>query len=143
MTPGALKAAERELLKFSKMDLDEIEVRKVYIDGEGRDHITTTVVGDPSLPKMVLVHGYGGSGVLLYRLFKELSQHYQIFAIDLLGMGSSSRPPFPCENGEQADLYCMDFMEKWRIAMGELTGFVMVGHSYGGYISGTYASKFP
>jgi len=55
------------------MSPDEIEVRKVYIDENGQDHITTTVVGDPSLPKMVLVHGYGGSGVLLYRLFRELS----------------------------------------------------------------------
>jgi pimeloyl-ACP methyl ester carboxylesterase len=65
----------------------------------------------------VLVHGYGGSGVLLYRIFKELSQHFNLIAIDLLGMGSSSRPSFPCETGEQADTYCMNFLENWRIAM--------------------------
>ncbi len=72
LTPGMLKAAERELLKFSKMDPSEIEVRKVEIDGQ-ENHITTLLIGDPTLPKLVIVHGYGGSGVLMYRLFKELS----------------------------------------------------------------------
>ena len=99
LTPGMLKAAERELLKFSKMDPSQIEVRKVVID-ELENHVTTILVGDPTLPKLVLVHGYGGSGVLMYRLFKDLSLSFRVIAIDILGMGSSSRPPFPCETAE-------------------------------------------
>ena len=66
-----------------------------------------------------------------------------MIAIDILGMGSSSRPPFPCETAEESDLYCMEFMEKWRVAMKELDYFVLVGHSYGGYLAGTYASLHP
>ncbi|MFM7857129.1 MAG: alpha/beta fold hydrolase, partial [Flammeovirgaceae bacterium] len=54
------------------------------------NHVTTILVGDPSLPKLVLVHGYGGSGVLMYRLFKDLSLSFRVIAIDILGMGSSS-----------------------------------------------------
>lgn len=79
----------------------------------------------------------------MYRLFKDLSKHFHVIAIDILGMGSSSRPPFPCETANEADKYCMDFMEKWRVAMKDLDYFVLVGHSYGGYICGTYASLFP
>lgn len=142
LTPGMLKEAERELLKFSKMDLGEIEVRKVVIDQEG-NHITTLLIGDSSLPKLVIVHGYGGSGVLMYRLFKDLSRVFRVIAIDILGMGSSSRPPFTCETGEEADMYCMEFMEKWRVAMKDLDFFVLAGHSYGGYLAGTYASLYP
>ena len=37
----------------------------------------------------------------------------------------------------------MDVLEKWRIGMGGLTDFYLCGHSYGGYLSGTYASKYP
>jgi enterochelin esterase-like enzyme len=33
-------------------------------------------------------------------------------------------------------------MEKWRIAMGELTDFVLAGSSFGGYVSSIYASKY-
>lgn len=74
-------------------------------------------MGDSSKQKLVLVHGYGGSGVLLYRIFKDLSQHFNLIAIDLLGMGSSSRPPFLCETGDEADAYCINFLENWRKVM--------------------------
>ena len=61
----------------------------VVIDSTGST-IRTLVMGDPAKQKLVLVHGYGGSGVLLYRVFKELSEHFNLIAIDLIGMGSSS-----------------------------------------------------
>lgn len=142
LTDQNLKDSEVELLKFAKMPLKEIQIQKVVIDEQG-NFMQTVIIGDPNLPKLVLVHGYGGSGLLLYRIFKDLSQHYNLIAIDLLGMGSSSRPPFECETGDEADNYCMVFMENWRKAMNYLTDFVLVGHSYGGYIAGTYASLYP
>jgi cardiolipin-specific phospholipase len=37
----------------------------------------------------------------------------------------------------------VDFIEKWRIAFGDLKGFFLAGHSFGGYISGHYACKYP
>jgi len=100
-------------------------------------------MGDQAKPKLVLIHGYGGSGALLYRLFPYLIKEFHIFAIDLIGMGSSSRPPFDCKNGDEADNYMIGYLEKWRIAIGNLTDFILAGHSYGGYISGTYASLYP
>ena len=33
-------------------------------------------------------------------------------------------------------------MENWRRAMGHLTGFYLAGHSFGGYIVGSYAAKY-
>lgn len=123
------------------MPIDQIDVRNVMIDSRGNT-IRTLIMGDPTLPKLVLVHGYGGSGVLLYKIFKDLSQHFNLIVIDLLGMGSSSRPPFECDTCDQADTYCMDFLENWRLAM-DISQFIMVGHSYGSYLSGTYASIYP
>ena len=98
------------------MAVEEIQIRNVMIDDKG-NYIRTLIMGDSSKQKLVLVHGYGGSGVLLYRIFKDLSQHFNLIAIDLLGMGSSSRPAFTCETGDEADAYCMKFLESWRREM--------------------------
>ena len=61
-------------------------------------------------------------------------------------MGSSSRPldfihnefnEFECEN------YFNDYFEKWRVEMDDLRDFYLAGHSFGGYLVGNYASKYP
>jgi cardiolipin-specific phospholipase len=36
-----------------------------------------------------------------------------------------------------------NFLDKWRKAMGNLTDFVLIGHSYGAYVAGTYACWQP
>jgi len=54
------------------MSAEQIKVRKIFIDDRG-NYINTLIIGKDSLPKLVLVHGYGGSGVLLYKIFRELS----------------------------------------------------------------------
>jgi pimeloyl-ACP methyl ester carboxylesterase len=42
----------------------------------------------------------------------------------------------------------VDYIEKWRIEFGnkmniELKDFYLMGHSFGGYICGNYALKYP
>lgn len=93
---------------------------------------------DPALPKLVMVHGYGASGALLYKVWKHLQPHFNLYVIDLIGMGSSSRPEFTCTTGDEVDEFMISHIEKWREAMG-LTDFVLSGNSYGGYLSGHYA----
>ena len=92
---------------------------------------------------MVLVHGYGGSGTLFYKVIRGLTENFHVIVIDLIGMGSSSRPTWTIKSGDDADAYFMTIMENWRIEMGNLTDFVLAAHSYGGYLSGTYASLYP
>lgn len=92
LTPGSMKQAERELLEYSGLSQDQYEVRKVYTDEEEKDYMTTIVAGDPSKPKLVLVHGFGGSGSLYYKVMKGLTENFHLIVIDLIGMGSSSRP---------------------------------------------------
>lgn len=57
-------------------------------------------------------------------------------------MGGSSRPDFKVKNADEADQFFVESLEKWRIAMGELTDFILAGHSFGGYICGHYALKY-
>ena len=70
---------------------------------------------------------------------------FRFILIDLIGFGTSSRP----ENydihgftpGEAIDYFVKD-LEMWRKKM-KLNDFFMTGHSYGAYLAGNYASKYP
>ena len=57
-------------------------------------------------------------------------------------MGGSTRWPFACQTADEAEKYFLDSIEQWRIAMGNLTNFYLIGHSFGGYLSGLYASMY-
>ena len=50
--------------------------------------------GDKSKPNLVLVHGYLGSGLTWYPLFKHMQKDFHVICLDLIGMGCSSRPDF-------------------------------------------------
>lgn len=98
---------------------------------------------------LVLVHGYAASLGLFFENFDSISllPGIKIHAIDLLGFGLSSRPSFPklpCDTKE--DIYkiedwFIDALEKWRQERG-INRFVLVGHSFGGYLSCAYARKY-
>jgi pimeloyl-ACP methyl ester carboxylesterase len=89
------------------------------------------------------MHGYGGSGIMFYKIMKPLAENFHLILIDVIGMGASSRPAFTATCANEADEYFIDFFEKWRIAMGGLTDFILAGHSFGGYICGHYAARYP
>lgn len=69
---------------------------------------------------------------------------FHLILIDIIGMGSSSRPYFDVnQTPDQAEGYFVETLEAWRMAMGDLKDFFLAGHSFGGYISGLYALKYP
>ena len=39
----------------------------------------------PGLPKIVMIHGFGGGGAIFYKMIKHLKEHYEVITIDLLG----------------------------------------------------------
>ena len=55
--------------------------------------------------------------------------------------GSSSPTDFDNEKftALQVTQYFVDYIEKWRIAMDNLTDFYLAGHSFGGFMVGHYA----
>lgn len=80
---------------------------------------------------------------MFYKILKPLANIYHVILIDIIGMGGSSRPKFAINNPDDADKYLTEWLEAWRIAMGDIKGFILAGHSFGGYISGLYACKYP
>ena len=94
--------------------------------------------------KLVLIHGYGGSSIMFWKIVKPLAEKYHLIMIDILGMGASSRPEFTCKDEFEAREFFIGWMETWRQKMGCLEEkFLLAGHSFGGFLSGHYACKYP
>ena len=105
--------------------------------------IMTYEFGDKeTLPTIVMLHGFAGSALLYYPLFQYLSGKYHVLAIDLLGMGCSSRPEFLAESSREAYLFFVESIELWRKEMG-LKTMSLVCHSLGSYIGIKYAYEYP
>ncbi|EPS65805.1 hypothetical protein M569_08972 [Genlisea aurea] len=103
---------------------------------------TVTFDGKEGSPTLVMVHGYGASQGFFFRNFDVLAKRFKVIAIDQLGWGASSRPDFTCKSTEEAEAWFVDSLEEWRKAK-NLTNFILLGHSLGGYIASKYALKHP
>ena len=91
---------------------------------------------------IVLLHGFGG-GVGLWSLnLDHLSRERPVYAIDLPGFGRSSRPIFSLDH-EEAENEIIDMIEEWRKEIGLDRQFILLGHSFGGFLSSSYALKYP
>ena len=93
-----------------------------------------------------MVHGFGSAAAMWYKVIKKLCEKFSVYLIDLIGMGGSSRPlDYDWANitAQESVDYMAGYIEKWRIASGNWTDFYLVGHSFGGYLSGLYATKYP
>ncbi|KAL9592950.1 MAG: hypothetical protein Q9219_007704 [cf. Caloplaca sp. 3 TL-2023] len=99
---------------------------------------------------LVILHGYGAGLGFFYKNFEGLSRvpGWKIYALDLLGMGRSSRPPFRVHSKDrqksitEAEDWFIDALEEWRVKR-NIDRFTLLGHSLGGYMAVAYALKFP
>jgi pimeloyl-ACP methyl ester carboxylesterase len=143
-----LLRAERNLFSLSGLDYDTFKISNVPIDEAG-NYVRTFEIPALNLtgekpPTLVLIHGYGGFAAIFYKIIKDIvGSGIHLIMIDIIGMGTSSRPEFNREQtSEEADAYFVEFIEKWRVGFGSLTDFYLAGHSFGGYISALYALKY-
>ena len=124
----------------------------VELSGKDRalNEFSVERLGEHVENNLVMLHGYGAGLGFFYRNFESLSraEGWKVFALDLLGMGRSSRPPFKINAKdkagkiEEAESWFVDALEEWRIKRG-LDTFTLLGHSLGGYLAIAYALKYP
>lgn len=104
----------------------------------------------PADQNLVIIHGYGAGLGFFYKNFEPLSRvkGWQLYALDMLGMGRSSRPPFKIKAKTrekqitEAEDWFVDSLEEWR-AKRKIDKFTLLGHSMGGYMAVAYALKYP
>ncbi|KFY16173.1 hypothetical protein V492_01515 [Pseudogymnoascus sp. VKM F-4246] len=99
---------------------------------------------------LVMLHGYGAGLGFFYKNFEGISRvkGLKLYALDMLGMGRSTRPPFKVNAKDQqgkiseAENWFIDALEEWRI-LRKIDKFTLLGHSMGGYMAVAYALKYP
>jgi cardiolipin-specific phospholipase len=137
------KKWEANLLhKWSGLPPDAIQISDIPITDIKDDKIHCISVVTGKKEALVMIPGFGGSGALYYRVMKGLSEKYDLYLVDMRGMGCSGRPVFPAKTQEEAEKYIVEGIEKWRQKMG-LEKMIMCGHSLGGYIVTKYAKYYP
>ena len=97
-------------------------------------YIHTLVVSedkhDKNKPNLVLVHGWSSGLALWGKNIDSLSDKYNIYAIDLLGFGRSSRPKFPSKaTPEEAKSFWIDSIHEWKEEIFGSEKIVLLGHS--------------
>ncbi|KAL2153798.1 hypothetical protein VTH82DRAFT_4953 [Thermothelomyces myriococcoides] len=124
----------------------------VELSGKNRalNELSIERVGEQAEDTLVMLHGYGAGLGFFYKNFEPLSraQGWRLYALDMLGMGNSSRPPFkirakdPKEKIAEAESWFIDALEEWR-KIRKIEKFTLLGHSLGGYLAVSYALKYP
>lgn len=108
--------------------------------------IRTVVVGEEhhSRPPIVLVHGFMMGSAAFFKWLPLLAKERTVYAIDVIGMGGSGRPPFDANrlSAEEAERLLVEPFERWVEAMG-LKEFDLLGHSFGGFVCTSWASRNP
>lgn len=124
------------------IELSETEITSKYVQVSPSNYLYVLYCGNPTLPPLILLHGYCGASMIFYKLLKRLSEKYYIIMIDLLGMGRSSRPRFfhnRLKDCEDFFVHCLEvFFEQEN-----LTNFTIAGHSFGGYVACCYTLAHP
>ncbi|KAK5660462.1 hypothetical protein OQA88_13008 [Cercophora sp. LCS_1] len=106
--------------------------------------------GEDADDTLVMLHGYGAGLGFFYKNFEPLTRlkGWRLFALDMLGMGNSTRLPFkiqatdPKEKTREAEEWFIDALEEWR-RIRKIEKFTLMGHSLGGYLAVSYALKYP
>lgn len=124
----------------------------VSLSGKNRalNEYSVERVGEPAEETLVMLHGYGAGLGFFYKNFEPLTRvpGWKLYALDMLGMGNSSRPPFRIhakdQKGkiEEAENFFIDALEEWRKKK-NIEKFTLLGHSLGGYLAVSYALKYP
>ncbi|PYI00147.1 putative alpha/beta hydrolase [Aspergillus ellipticus CBS 707.79] len=124
----------------------------VELSGKNRalNEFSVERVGEEADQHLVMLHGYGAGLGFFYKNFEPLSRPkgWQLHALDLLGMGRSTRPSFRIKAKEreeaikEAEAWFVDALEEWRIKR-KIDRFTLLGHSLGGYMAVAYALKYP
>jgi pimeloyl-ACP methyl ester carboxylesterase len=102
-----------------------------------RLHYTYTAGANPQAVPVLFVHGFGASIGHWRNNIPVLSQQHPVYAIDLLGFGSSEK----ASANYTTELWLMQVYEFWRTFIGKPV--VLVGHSLGSTVGLALAAAHP
>ena len=139
---------------------DHFTIHGVKVTSHSYDKTHTTKEAEE--PPLVLLHGYMNGSLYFYRNLLGLSNFIgpQVYSLDCLGWGLSSRPKFSLETGSTTtsskttnnndhdhesyttEQVYVESLEAWRKSHC-INKMILGGHSIGGLFACAYAEKYP
>ena len=125
------KEGKEEILKLYNQKLKELSLdysEKLIETKFGKTNVL--VVGDASLPPIMLVHGTGGCAPLILESYPELQKSYCVYAIDVLAQPNKSDENRLDMRSLEYGHWLLEIIIKLR-----LNNVTLLGFSFGGLIS--------
>ena len=117
-------------------DLAQVEFSQGFIQA-GPYRTRYLHAGDSSKPTLIAMHGITGHAEAYVRNLKAPSEHFDVWAIDFIGHGYSSKPEHPLEIRHYIE-QLLGFMDAIGVEKSYLTG-----ESLGGWVSARFAIDHP
>ncbi|EFX80105.1 hypothetical protein DAPPUDRAFT_318953 [Daphnia pulex] len=105
-----------------------------------KDHITVNKNGKKT--PVVLIHGFLSALGLWIHNIDQLARDRTVYAIDVLGFGSSGRPTFS-NDALEAERQMIKSIEAWVTMVLGSRHFVLVPHGKGGFLVSAYFLQHP
>ncbi|KAF1322406.1 Cleavage induced serine protease family s33, partial [Globisporangium splendens] len=87
-------------------------------------------VKNGKVDNLVLVHGFAGGNAVWAMNLAALAQHFNVYAVEWIGVARSDRPDFPYKDFDSANEFVLSSFENWRKEL-ELDKFHLCAHSMG------------
>lgn len=128
-----LRALDNEFTLRNVQIAHDTFIHTLYIKHSGRY--------PSNQPPVLVLHGIGAGLGLFVKNYGSLAEYTDVYAIDMIGFGGSSKPIFSNEPCELIGQFVQS-IEDWMTAV-SLKRVILLGHSFGGFIATNYALKFP
>jgi len=138
MSPVAADAQTVKYAKGSTSDATLVKSLPGFTNGTVEVNGTTIhyVIGGKGEP-LVLLPGWPETWWTYHKIMPELAKHYQVIAVDLRGMGSSSKPA----DGYDKKTMAKDIHEL-LLKLGHDKAYI-AGHDIGAQVAWSFAANYP
>jgi pimeloyl-ACP methyl ester carboxylesterase len=135
---GAWFALRGPDIPFETLEAKYANAQSHFVDLPDGYHVHYQDTGDPSLPPLVLLHGFGDSFTTWEGWVRELKGQFRIISPDFPGHGLTRAPEGSRLSGE----YLADFVDAFAAKL-ELPKFAVAGNSMGGGAAWQLAVRHP
>lgn len=115
-------------------DLANVEFKLHYVNANG---IRTRVLEAGEGTPLVLLHGTGGHIEAYARNIPELSKHFRVICIDMLGHGYTDKPNYPYGIDAYSD-HLLAVIQSLNIER-----LYLSGESLGGWVAAWFSAQYP
>jgi pimeloyl-ACP methyl ester carboxylesterase len=125
-------------IPFQTLESKYADAASHFVDLPGGFHVHYRDEGDPALPLLVLLHGYGDSFTSWEGWAHELKKKFRVISLDFPGHGLTRAPAGSMLSGESLADLVDAFAEKLA-----LPKFAVAGNSMGGGVAWQLAVRHP